>query len=78
MKTSVNGFFILIAFLLGSLGTVAKNTPPVPNPNGRNQGGLPLPPGVPIDENLPFLLIIAILFGIYIVYNQFLKQRTQY
>ena len=77
MKTIVNKFFIVITFLFGVFLSLAKNNPPPPNPNGRNQAPPP-PPGTPIDENLPFLLIIALLFGIYIVYNQFLKQKNQY
>ncbi len=80
MKTIVNRFFIVITFLFGVFLSVAKNNPPPPNPNGRNNAGPgpPPPPGTPIDENLPFLLIIAILFGIYIIYNQSLKQKNQY
>ena len=78
MKTIVNAFFIVIAFLLGIVDTVAKNNPPVPNPNGRvtNDGGPPTPP-VPIDENLSFLFVIALLLGIYIVYNHKFKTQNQ-
>jgi hypothetical protein len=72
MKTSVNIFFIVIAFLLGSVETVAKNNPPVPL-NGRTNDGPPPPPTTPIDENLSVLLIIAIMFGIYIIYNETIK-----
>ena len=77
MKTIVNKFFIVITFLFGVFLSLAKNNPPPPNPNGRNNGtpsGIPPPPGLTIDENLPVLLIIALLFGIYIVYNQSLKK----
>jgi len=77
MKTIVNIFFIVIAFLLGTVDTVAKNNPPVPNPNGRTTGPITPPPG-PIDENLPFLLIIAVVYGIYIIYNQTIKTKNQH
>ena len=68
MKTSLNAFFIVIAFLLGIVDTVAKNNPPVPNPNGRTNGFVGQP-GLPIDEHLFYLLIIAVFFGIYIIYT---------
>jgi hypothetical protein len=51
---------------------VAKNNPPVPL-NGRTNDGPPPPPTTPIDENLSVLLIIAIMFGIYIIYNETIK-----
>ncbi len=75
MKTIVNAFFIVIAFLLGSVETVAKNNPPVPNPNGRTNNG---PPGLPIDEHLSFLLIVAAVYGIYVIYNQAIKTKNQH
>ena len=77
MKTSLNAFFIVIAFLLGIVDTVAKNNPPVPNPNGRTNDGVPVGLGLPIDENLPVLFIIALLLGIYIVYNHKFKTQNQ-
>ena len=77
MKTIVNIFFIVIAFLLVTVDTVAKNNPPVPNPNGRTNNGIPVVPGLPIDENLPVLFIIALLLGIYIVYNHKFKTQNQ-
>jgi len=75
MKTSVNTFFIVIAFLLGSVETVAKNNPPVPNPNGRT-ADLDPPPNFPIDENLSFLFIFAVLLGMYIIYNSKLNTKS--
>ena len=73
MKTIVNKFFVLVIYMLGLVHIYAAPHPPMPN------GKPPQPPpGVAIDENLPVLLIIAVLFGIYIVYNQFLKQKIQY
>ena len=77
MKTSLNAFFIVIAFLLVIVDTVAKNNPPVPNPNGRTNNGIPTGQGLPIDENLPVLFVIALLLGIYIVYNHKFKTQNQ-
>ena len=76
MKTIVNAFFIVIAFLFGFFDSVAKNNPPPPNPNGKTN--VDPPPGLPIDENLPFLILIAVLFGMYIIYNQTLKTKNQH
>ena len=73
MKTIVNAFFIVIAFLLGIVDTVAKNNPPVPNPNGKTNN-----PGFPINEHLSFLLIVAVVYGIYIIYNQTIKTKNQH
>ena len=75
MKTIVNAFFIVIAFLLGTVDTVAKNNPPVPNPNGGNKD-FPGQPGLPIDEHLFYLLIIAVFFGIYIIYTCKLNTKS--
>jgi hypothetical protein len=66
MKIIANKSFILIIYLLGFVNIFAAPDPPMPN--GKNQGPPP-PPGLPIDENLSSLLIIALLFGIYIIYN---------
>ena len=77
MKTIVNIFFIVIAFLLGIVDTVAKNNPPVPNPNGRTNVGQPLP-GLPINEHLFYLLILAIVFGMYTIYSQSIKAKKQH
>jgi hypothetical protein len=74
MKTIVNAFFILIAFLLGIVDAVAKNNPPLPNPNGKTNG--PELPGLPIDEHLFYLLIIAVFFGIYIIYTCKLNTKS--
>ncbi len=70
MKTIVNKFFVLVIYMLGLVHIYAAPHPPMPT------GKKPPPPrGLPIDENLPVLLIIAVLFGIYIIYNQALKAK---
>ena len=75
MKTIVNAFFIVIAFLLGILDSVAKNNPPVTNPNGRTNGFVEHP-GLPINEHLFYLLILAVFFGIYIIYTCKLNTKS--
>lgn len=36
----------------------------------------PRPPKLPVDENIYVLLIIALFFGIYIIYNHKIKTKT--
>jgi hypothetical protein len=42
--------------------------PPTPGPP-------PPPPGLPIDENIMILVVIALLFGIYIIYKHSVKRK---
>jgi len=65
---------ILFAILSAFSGIVAFAQDPLPP-------GPPPPPGddipvVPIDENLFILLLIALLFGIYIIYSHRFKTKT--
>ena len=62
----------VILFLYGVLDMFCKTEGP-PLPNRRLP---PPPPGLPIDENIYVPLIIAILFGIYIICNHKLKTKT--
>jgi len=73
MKAIANRFFIIIAFLFGIVNCIAKNSPPPPSPNGKTEG--PPPPGLPIDEGIYLVFILAFLYGIYIIYNYQLKKR---
>lgn len=76
-------FFLFLAFLLGALYSIAakEGEPPQPNPAGKNNSDMtafsvPPPVGLPIDENIIILVIIALLFGIYIIYNHRLKTKA--
>lgn len=69
MKIITNRFFILIAFLCNIINAIAKPHPP--NPYKK-----PPPPGLPIDESILILFLLALLFGIYIIYKDQLKQKT--
>ncbi len=48
----------------------AVSDPPTPGPS------LVPPPGLPIDENIFILIIIALLFGVYVIYSHRLKTKT--
>ncbi|MFE3848172.1 hypothetical protein ACFX5D_09390 [Flavobacterium sp. LB3P45] len=70
-----NKFYLLIAFLLGTLCAIAGNGgPPTPGIAGKRKP--PPPPGLSIDENISVLLIIALLFGFYIIYSHRLKTKA--
>ncbi|WP_310560257.1 hypothetical protein [Flavobacterium sp.] len=71
MKIIVNRFYITLIYLLGIFIAFAKPGPPAPNFKRP-----PPPPGLPIDENILFLLVIALLFGIYIIYKQKINIKT--
>ncbi|NGY36453.1 hypothetical protein FQU23_002890 [Flavobacterium sp. XN-5] len=85
MKVMLDRFFLLLVFLAGAFCSFAAKgkEPPQPNPAGKNNSALttfsgpgPPPPGLPIDENILILIIIALLFGIYIIYNHRLKTKA--
>ena len=71
MKNFVNKFIFVTISLLGV--TIAFATPKPPAPNYKKP---PSPPGLPIDENISVLVIIAIMFGIYIIYRHRLKTKA--
>jgi hypothetical protein len=73
MKAILNKFLVFIFFLFGILNGMAKATPP--SPNGRTSD-TPPPPGLPIDESLFYLIILAVIFGIYITYSRKLNPKT--
>ncbi|MDO8317128.1 MAG: hypothetical protein Q7T12_06365 [Flavobacterium sp.] len=73
MKFFKSVFFTLMIFVLGIFNTFAANLVP-PSPVGRRRP--PPPPGLPIDENILTMMLVALLFGIYIIYNFKIKQKT--
>lgn len=70
MKIIANKFFINLICLLGVSVVFAGPTPPSPNHKKP-----PPPPGLPIDGNLYIIVLLAILFGIYIIYRHNLKTK---
>jgi hypothetical protein len=75
MKVVSDKFFLLLVFLLGTMYAFAGNAdgPPAPSPTGKKKP--PPPPGLPIDENIMILVVIAILFGMYIIYKHSVKRK---
>ncbi|MBF7091131.1 hypothetical protein IUY40_06225 [Flavobacterium sp. ALJ2] len=72
MKIISQRFLIVLMVLLGSISAFAAPAPPAPK-------FIPPPPGdppLPIDENLVFLFIVALSFGVYSIYKHKLKQKT--
>jgi len=74
MKTIKSRFFFIIIYLLGVMHIFAKPHPPhPPHPNKTND---PPPPGLPIDTGIYLVFILALLYGIYIIYSHQLKTKT--
>ena len=59
-------------FLYGVVDMFCKTDGP-PAPDTKRPPG---PPKLPVDENIYVLLIIALFFGTYIIYNHKLKTKT--
>lgn len=82
MNILPNKFYLFIAFLFGTVNGIAGSgpKPPPPPPNAKATAAMsdPLmpPPGLPIDENICILIIIALIFGIYVIYSHKLKTKT--
>ena len=79
MKAISNKFLVFIFFLFGILNGMAKATPPAPNSKiavAVDDPPPPPPPGLPINEHLFYLLILAVIFGIYIVYSRKIHNKT--
>ena len=71
MNIIANRFYVSLIYLLGISIAFAKPNPPAPN----YKDPLP-PPGFPIDENIIFLLLFAVFFGIYTIYSRSIKTKT--
>ncbi len=71
MKVSLKIFFYSTVLLFSTVDVSAKATPPQPPPTGRMAATNtpPPPPGLPIDQDVVVLLIIASLYGIYVIYS---------
>ncbi len=75
MKAIANRFFVFSFFLFGILNGMSKTVPPAPNsrtafdPGGGH-------PGLTINEHLLHLIILAIFFGIYIIYTRKLDNKS--
>lgn len=60
-----------ICLFLNVIVCYAATPPPPPPP-----GGPPPPLGFPIDENIIAVVVMAVIYGFYIVYKHHLKQKT--
>lgn len=69
---------IAIVFLFGIVNVFAESAPPLPASTAKNAAAAagPEPPDLPIDSNLLFLLIAALLLGIYIICKHRLNTKA--
>jgi hypothetical protein len=74
MKYIKSKFFLTLLFLFLGLVTCLA-APPLPEPGDDENPGHP---DMPIDQNLYILLIIALLYGAYILYRHKLNKKRQY
>ena len=68
MKKLQNFIIIIGVFLFVGLNDVAAQDPPPPP-------GDP-PPSLPIGDNIQYIVIIAVVFGLFIIYNKIEKQNS--
>lgn len=71
MKIVQKNALCFIFFFFSIFNVIAKESPP--SPTYRKPV---TPPLLPIDENIYIVMIIALLFGIYIIYNNRSKSKT--
>jgi hypothetical protein len=56
---------------------MAKATPPAPNSKTMDDPEFPPPPPeLPINDHIFHLLILAVIFGIYIIYSRKTQNKT--
>ncbi len=68
MKTMARRFFIAIIYLFGV--TIAFAGPHPPSPGFKKP---PPPPGLPINEDIFFVFIIALLYGLFVIFRYKIK-----
>ncbi len=61
-------FFIAIIYLFGVVIAFAAPNPPSPGYKAP-----PPPPGLPINEDIFMVLIIALLFGLFVIFRHQIK-----
>jgi FtsH-binding integral membrane protein len=74
MKISKTVFFVFFVTLISVSSVIAgTNTPPKPMAKAT---AAPKPPDVPIDQSLLLLVMAALLFGTYTLYQYNLKRKA--
>ena len=73
MKIVKNLFLAFFLTLVNGFSVFAVNPTPDPPMTAR---GTPKPPGANIDQDIMFLLVFALLFGIYVIYRYNLKRKA--
>lgn len=71
MKNYNSKFFYVFIYLLGIAKVFAGPEPPAPTAKKP-----PPPPGLDVDNGIVFLFLLAIIFGVYIIYKFQSKQKA--
>lgn len=87
MKIVLDKLYLFLIFLFEVVENFAKNlnwngegiigsNPPSPDPTGK-PAGPGSPPGLPINEDMLVLIIIALMLGFYFFYKYSLKTKVE-
>ena len=77
MKIIKNKFLLCILLLLTGVSVYCDNTPPTPTSTSTNTvNAEEIPPDLPINENINILLLLALLFGFYIIYKHIQNKKA--
>ena len=66
MKIVPNFFFTILTTILATASCFANDPPP---PQAVPPGGPPGPPGTPIDSGIVLMIVAAVFYGIYKIYQ---------
>jgi hypothetical protein len=77
MRTKLNKVIYRVILLASFLYELQVFAQPIPCDNDPVTPAPPCPPDddIPINENITILLIVAVLFGLYIIYNNKLNKK---
>lgn len=78
MKVFVNKFYFLFIFFSGLMSIFAGTAPASgpPSPTGKGAAVPPPPPGLPINDYIFVMILVALLLGFYVVNKRQIKTKA--